>query len=197
MARLGWAFDCFAGGIVWFLRPYLARAKYVRFKIEQIQAKAALAAIRRGLKMAKEDARVENTANNQAARLANADLLKELLKTYLDIYKHHFDLFVKAGAGYLASVAFVTGIIFSTTAEKQTKAVLCVSLCGGSILAVFGAFLSLYWVLCLEREVRKISSDLGVGMFPFIGAKLVTWFLVALAMLFFVLAAYLRRSYAS
>ena len=44
MARLGWAFYCFAGGIIWFLRPCLARAKYVRFEIEQIQARTALAA---------------------------------------------------------------------------------------------------------------------------------------------------------
>jgi hypothetical protein len=44
MARLGWAFYCFAGGIIWFLRPCLARAKYIRFEIEQIQSKAALTA---------------------------------------------------------------------------------------------------------------------------------------------------------
>ena len=137
---------------------------------------------------------MDNTVDKET--IANGDLLKDLLKTYLDIYKHHFELFVKAGAGYLASVAFITGIIFSTTAEKQTKSVLCISLCGGSILAVFGAFFSRYWVLCLEKEVRKLSSDLKVGAFPFIGAKMVTWFLVALATMFFVLAAYLRRSFA-
>jgi hypothetical protein len=135
---------------------------------------------------------MENADNAHAAEKPSVDLLKDLLKTYLDIYKHHFDLFVKAGAGYLAAVAFVAGLIFSGTAEKHAKAVLCVSLCGGSILAVFGALLSFHWVRCLEREVRTISSELGVGMFPFIGAKLVTWFLAALALLFFALAIYLR-----
>jgi hypothetical protein len=33
VARLGWAFYCFAGGIVWFLRPCLARAKYIRHEL--------------------------------------------------------------------------------------------------------------------------------------------------------------------
>jgi len=41
MVRLIWVFYCFAGGIVWFLRPCLARAKHVRFEIERIQSMVA------------------------------------------------------------------------------------------------------------------------------------------------------------
>jgi hypothetical protein len=41
ITRLGWAFYCFAGGIVWFLRPCLARAKYIRAKIESQESESA------------------------------------------------------------------------------------------------------------------------------------------------------------
>ena len=34
IARLGWAFYCFAGGIVWFLRPCLAKARFIRRELE-------------------------------------------------------------------------------------------------------------------------------------------------------------------
>jgi hypothetical protein len=41
---------------------------------------------------------MENADKAHAAEKPSVDLLKDLLKTYLDIYKHHFDSFVKAGA---------------------------------------------------------------------------------------------------
>jgi hypothetical protein len=37
IARLGWAFYCFAGGIVWFLRPCLARAKHIRRELQLLR----------------------------------------------------------------------------------------------------------------------------------------------------------------
>jgi len=34
--RIGWAFYCFGGMVVWLARPCMARAKYIRFEIERI-----------------------------------------------------------------------------------------------------------------------------------------------------------------
>jgi hypothetical protein len=36
VAKLLWAFYCFAGTIIWLLRPCLARAKYIRFRLERL-----------------------------------------------------------------------------------------------------------------------------------------------------------------
>jgi hypothetical protein len=35
VARLGWVFYCFAGGIIWFLMPCLAKAKFLRSELQQ------------------------------------------------------------------------------------------------------------------------------------------------------------------
>jgi hypothetical protein len=121
-----------------------------------------------------------------------AEILKEVLKAYLEVYRNHFDLFVKGAAGYILSVGFVAGVVFGGSADRQIKATLVTAVCGGSVIAIIGAIISLVWVVRLEREADRISNALGVGCFPFIGAKLMTLLLAVLAVMFFALAYSLR-----
>ena len=122
------------------------------------------------------------------------DVLKEVLKAYLETYRHHFDLFIKGAAGFLVSVGFVAGLLCGSSAEKPIKAALATAVCGGSVIALIASFTSLYWVQRLQRVVDQIS-DLGVGRFPFIGAKFVTFLLAVLALTLLSLAYSIRKLY--
>ena len=60
----------------------------------------------------------------------------ELLKLYVDLSKHHFDLLLKGSAVYLAIIATAAGFVFRTETEPVTRTALLLLVAIVSIAAV-------------------------------------------------------------
>jgi hypothetical protein len=102
------------------------------------------------------------------------DELLSQLKTWLDVYKHHFDLYVKGVAFYLAAAGALSGLIFregATMAARRTLAIVLTIFCIG---AVVGSFLSWRFVARLREDTDAIAAALGIRPFPFSGARSIT-----------------------
>ena len=132
-------------------------------------------------------------ANKEPLEVQNTVALREQLKNHLDIYKHHFDLFVKGGGAFLAVMGFVANIIYGGDVTDSLKADLCVLAAGGSLAGFLGGLLSLRWVMLLEAQVKTMAQTLEVPPLPFVGAKWVTLLQMFVSCLFFVMALWTRR----
>jgi membrane protein implicated in regulation of membrane protease activity len=93
---------------------------------------------------------------------------------YMDVYKHHFDLFVKGVVIYFAAMGAIAGYVFNDTLNSGTR--VAVSSVAGifSLLAVLACLLSRRWVTIVERHVAMMCHQLGLAPFPFSGARHMT-----------------------
>jgi len=112
--------------------------------------------------------------------------LLEQLKLHLDVYKTHFDIFVKGTALYFAALGAIAGFMYRDGATQASQVALSSLVIGGSLTYLAGCVVSLRWVFELERSVREAEKRLGISPFPFSGAKGVIG-MVSFACILFVL----------
>jgi hypothetical protein len=98
------------------------------------------------------------------------DNLLEQVKMHLDVYKTHFDLFVKAMALYFAALGAVAGFMYGKDASQASQA-LAIVIVIGSLAFLVGCAASYSWVEQVEQSVRKAEKWLDIHPFPFSGAK--------------------------
>jgi hypothetical protein len=104
-------------------------------------------------------------------KLDRPKVLLTQYQSFLDIYKHHFDLFLKGILGYLASISVMAGFIFRTETSKYHKIALSVVIPLASLVAFLGCLKSRRWVLDLQSSIDSIEGELKVQPFPFSGPK--------------------------
>lgn len=120
---------------------------------------------------------------NQLKETGRSDLLRAQLVAYLDVYKHHYDLFLKGVFLYLAASGAIAGYVFREGVAGAVRETLMLVACFGSLIFVFGCVGSRKWVGMMEERVNRICSELGVVDFPFYGAKYVVRGMAAVAAL--------------
>jgi hypothetical protein len=106
------------------------------------------------------------------------------LKMYIDVYKYHFDLFLKGVVLYLATVGAIAGFIYRSGASVESQVVLSAIVSIGSIIAMFGCYVSRKWVIALEEAVNNLAEQAGAERFPFSGAKGVLVVIIGTSVLF-------------
>lgn len=102
---------------------------------------------------------------------SNIELHKYNLTMRVDIYKTHFDLFVKGVALYLAIVGAIAGLIFQPSATGTTRSALAlfVGLCSG--LGVAGSRIGIAWTRAAQADMDQISDALGITRLSLIPAS--------------------------
>ena len=101
----------------------------------------------------------------------SADLTRAHLAMFIDVYKHHFDLFVKTVFLYFAAMGTAAGYVFRTSATLESKMAVCGVAAAVSIVAVVTCIVCQKWVLRLENTVTAMCIQLALLPFPFSGAK--------------------------
>lgn len=109
------------------------------------------------------------------------EILHSQLKTYLEIYRHHFDLYLKAIALYLGVVGATATYIFQEGVNGQTRVALSVFITVVSLGSVAGGYVSRGWVMEIEKRAHSLSAELSLDQFPFSGAKGVIHVMVTLS----------------
>lgn len=89
------------------------------------------------------------------------DLFKVQLSIYIDLYKHHFDMFLKAAVIYLGVVAGLAALSFNakTFVGKCGLAIL-VSI--ATVVGFLGGKIYKEWLISTERVLSDISTKLGI-----------------------------------
>jgi hypothetical protein len=107
------------------------------------------------------------------------------LSLLIDVYKHHFDLFIKALALYLGTCSIISGFIFQNEVSFELKLVLSILIQLASILVVLGCYISIKWIEDIESIVKSIEDMLDIQHFPFSGAKRVVILMMMVSIFIF------------
>jgi hypothetical protein len=89
-----------------------------------------------------------------------ADLAKIELNLYIDLYKAHYDLFLKGVAVYLAIVGAIATILFQPGSPLVLRFVLCGFIFACSILALAGSQISLNCIAGTQGQLERICGVL-------------------------------------
>ncbi len=112
------------------------------------------------------------------------EALGKQVALYMDVYKHHFDLFVKGTAVYLAIVGTVAGLVFKDGTRLPLQVALCIFVMLISCVGGYACYWSDKWVCDLERVIRGMIEELEMEQFPFWGARRVVRLVMLLCILF-------------
>lgn len=108
----------------------------------------------------------------------------EQLKLYLELYKHHSDLFLKGFALYLAIVGTLGGIFFSDRVNAQTKRYIAFTVTIGSIVGLVGCLISYKWLKVIDSRMANLSSQLGFEQIPLFGPRGIMIIMLFISILF-------------
>ncbi|HZF08423.1 MAG TPA: hypothetical protein VFE33_06490 [Thermoanaerobaculia bacterium] len=118
-------------------------------------------------------------------------------QTAMEVYKHHFDLFLKAVALYFAIVGAVAGFMYRDSFPLSSQRALSVLIAFLSVVTMMGCWMSFRYVKRLRDLVSALASDLRLKDFPFTGALsvsgLFSWTAGAIAVLALLNAFYFIR----
>lgn len=108
---------------------------------------------------------------SQSTPRPESELLKLQLTSFLEVYKHHFDLFLKGVAGYFIVVSTLTNFALAKDATRPKGIAFSLAICIGSLIAFSCCAISKRWVEDLERTLGRITTALSGEPLPFSGAK--------------------------
>jgi hypothetical protein len=115
-----------------------------------------------------------------ASATPTPEQLQKQLELYLEIYKHHFDMYLKAVALYLAVLGGVLAYLFRAETSAADRRILASFIVLLSVGAVVGSLLSRRWVIDVQRIHHAIAADLGYPLFPFTGATRIVILIMSL-----------------
>lgn len=90
----------------------------------------------------------------------------EALKICIDIYKHHFDLWLKGYFGYLAINGVIAGLVFGPQTSLATRHFLLLFTITISTIAVFAWISGLIWLRGFRQSVQEILKNAGIPALP-------------------------------
>ncbi|MGI9450932.1 MAG: hypothetical protein ACR2QH_09920 [Geminicoccaceae bacterium] len=88
-------------------------------------------------------------------------------KIYLDAYKHHHDLYIKAITLYFTVFAMIVGYFYKDNAYADSRWILPIIVFVLSFAASSGSVLYYRWVVRMRFIVDEIADDLHLRRFPF------------------------------
>jgi disulfide bond formation protein DsbB len=100
-------------------------------------------------------------------------LLYQQLNKLMGLYEHHLDLFWKWIALYVTIVSAIGAYIFNKDITPQTKRLFPILIAVASLGVTLGGFIMWSWLKELEREVKRISTEVRAPQYPsFLGIKM-------------------------
>jgi hypothetical protein len=114
------------------------------------------------------------------------DNYRFVLTMYIELYKHHFDLWLKAQALYVAIEGTAAGLIFRTELAIRARMAICLFACICSVFAVLGGIITRRWLFGMEGAISRASALLGLEALSLKLAKQTVAFAQAMASVFFI-----------
>jgi hypothetical protein len=114
---------------------------------------------------------MEPAQPTEPSKRLSEDAAGRYLDLYLGVYKHHFELFLKGLALYLAIIGGTAAYLYRDGATRDARVALWLFLFLVSALAIAGCKVSLDWVSAIEGTVTRLSTAIGLEPFPLDGAK--------------------------
>jgi hypothetical protein len=108
---------------------------------------------------------------------------------YIDVYKQHLDLFLKATVVYLAVIAGIAGYAFREGVSTGSQAALSGFAVAMSLIGAFVCRVGRGWVDDLAAIFNRLADDIGAAHFPFSGARRGTVAVEAICVAFALIAA--------
>lgn len=99
---------------------------------------------------------------------------KDQMSMYVDVYKHHFDLFVKGVFLYFAVMGAAAGYVFGSATSRGSRIAVLLMASAISLVAQSACVVSRKWVRAVAMRVEKIAERLNIDAFPFDGAASIT-----------------------
>lgn len=83
----------------------------------------------------------------------------DLFKIYLDIYKHHFELWLKGYIAYLAIIGATAGFVFVKDTPPQMDKFLLMFVGTVSVISMFAWSVGLKWVRDFSAAVKRVTPS--------------------------------------
>jgi hypothetical protein len=95
--------------------------------------------------------------NKDRAKATQLTFEPELLKIYVDVYKHHFDLWLKGYVFYLAIIGSTAGFIFGKDTSPDTRRFLMLFVVTVSAVSLIAWFVGLMWAKDFAAAVERVA----------------------------------------
>ena len=83
---------------------------------------------------------------------------RDAFKVFVEIYKHHFELWLKAYLAYLAIMGVVAGILFKPETPLDSRKFLVLFVVTVSLLSVVAWSIGLVWLRQFEKTIDQLSA---------------------------------------
>jgi len=113
-------------------------------------------------------------------------LMSDQLGRFIDLYKHHFDLFLKAVAGFLAVLGFIGNGISSPQASQVNRIVLAALMALAAVFGLAGSVIAKRWVRLMREKVQKLCSELEIEEPSMYSAEAIVTVMICLCVVFFI-----------
>jgi hypothetical protein len=111
---------------------------------------------------------------------------------WIDLYKHHFELWLRGFFVYLGVLGVVAGFFFSEDSSRQVRAYLLVLIIVASTVAILAFSVGLRWLSVFGTAFRERSSGTGAPPLAIAPFKCVVSLGIVVAIAFIVAAIYLH-----
>lgn len=98
-------------------------------------------------------------------------LQSEHLGRLLDLYKHHYELFVKGYILYLGIVSAIATLLFRFVEAPGERRLLSVIAAAISILSIASCALGFRWAQDVDRDVSTLTSRLELPPVPLANSR--------------------------
>ena len=113
-------------------------------------------------------------------------LISEQVGRFIDLYKHHFDLFLKAVAGFLAVLGFIGNAVNGPQTSHQNRIVLAALMSVASIVALEGSVIAKQWVRLMRDKIKKLCDELQIEEPSMHSAEAIVTVMICVCIVFFV-----------
>lgn len=120
----------------------------------------------------------------QDHHVAERPALQTHFRDLLDLYKHHFDLYVKSYAVYVALIETITGIAFADKVPLQGARWLLFFCFLGSLFVVVSSRITQIWIHELTEDLADLSGRIGLKAPRMSGPRRTVMLLTTLALTF-------------
>lgn len=93
----------------------------------------------------------------------------ERAKQYIDVYKHHWDMYVKGNVFLYAIIGALTGYTFRDGASTVERMALSVLVAFAAAIGIFASRRGRAWLRDFKHQIHAIEARLGEERFPLAG----------------------------
>ena len=91
----------------------------------------------------------------------------------ISLYEHHLDLFWKWITLYVTIASAISVYIFNKDIPTSTRRLFPILIAVASLGVTFGCFIMWSWLRELEKEVKRMTNEIGAPNYPsFLGIRM-------------------------